>query len=158
MYIKCLSTFLCCGWTCGCILTLIPVQVGAKFWKIKVRWSQNDVVVSWFRCQPLLTTSHIHIGCINSDWAPSYAVDGHMGASLHCCACVGSGQILESWNMAEPKWHCGVIVEAVNHHWLHPTSILDVYRVFEHLHMLWICIWVHPYSDICAGVGQILEN
>ncbi len=27
----------------------IHVQVGAKFWKIGVRWSQNDVVVSWLR-------------------------------------------------------------------------------------------------------------
>jgi hypothetical protein len=29
--------------------TVIPVLVGAKFWKIGVRWSQNDVVVSWLR-------------------------------------------------------------------------------------------------------------
>ena len=29
--------------------TVIHVQVGAKFWKIEVRWSPNDVVVSWLR-------------------------------------------------------------------------------------------------------------
>ena len=29
--------------------TVIHVQVGAKFWKIGVRWSPNDVVVSWLR-------------------------------------------------------------------------------------------------------------
>ncbi len=30
--------------------TVIPVQgVGAKFWKIGVRRSPNDVVVSWLR-------------------------------------------------------------------------------------------------------------
>ncbi len=30
--------------------TVIPVQVGAKFWKIEVRrQSPNDIVVSWLR-------------------------------------------------------------------------------------------------------------
>jgi hypothetical protein len=29
--------------------TVIPVQVGAKFCYIRVRWSPNDVVVSWLR-------------------------------------------------------------------------------------------------------------
>jgi hypothetical protein len=29
--------------------TVIHVQVGAKLWKIGVRWSPNDVVVSWLR-------------------------------------------------------------------------------------------------------------
>ncbi len=31
-----------------------------------------------------LTASQIHIGCIKSVLAPSYALDGHMGAPLHC--------------------------------------------------------------------------
>ncbi len=81
-----------------------------------------------------------------------------MGAPLHCYTCAGGGKILENWGKAEPKWCCGVMVEAVNHHWLHPTSILDVYEVIEHLHMLWIGMDapVHYYS--CAGGGQILEN
>jgi hypothetical protein len=29
--------------------TVIPVQVGAKFWNIGVRQSPNDIVVSWLR-------------------------------------------------------------------------------------------------------------
>ena len=48
---------------------------------------------------------------------------------------------------------CDVMVEAVNHHLLHPTSILDVYKVFKHLHMLWMGIWVHPYMVIYVQVG-----
>ena len=51
---------------------------------------------------------------------------------------------------------CGVTVDAVNHHLLHPTSILDVYKVFKHLDMLWMGIWVHPYTVIPVQV--ILEN
>jgi len=38
------------------------------------------------------------------------------------------------------------MVEAANPHWLHLTSILDVYKVFEQLEMLWVGIWVHPYA------------
>ncbi len=97
--------------------------------------------------KPPLTASHIHIGCVYSDWAPSYAVDGHMDAPLHCYTCAGGGQILGNWGKVEPKWH-GVMVEAVSHHWLHPTSILEVYNVLKHLHMLWMGIWVHPYTVI----------
>ncbi len=48
---------------------------------------------------------------------------------------------------------CGVMVEAVNHHLLHPTSVLDVWRVFKHLHMLWMDIWVHPYLVLSVQVG-----
>jgi hypothetical protein len=54
---------------------------------------------------------------------------------------------------------CGVMVEAVNPHLLHPTSIFDVYTVIEHLHMLWMGIWVHRYTVIPVQVGaKFLEN
>ncbi len=45
------------------------------------------------------------------------------------------------------------MVEAVNHHLLHPTSILEVYKVFKYLHMLWMGIWVHHYTVIPVRVG-----
>ena len=47
------------------------------------------------------------------------------------------------------------MVEAVNHHLLHPTSILEVYKVFNHLHihMLLMGIWVHRYTVIPVQVG-----
>ncbi len=76
-----------------------------------------------------------------------------MGALLHCYTCAGGGQILENWGKAEPKWRFGVMVEAMNHQWLHPTSILDVCKIVEHLHMLWMGIWVHPYTVIPVQVG-----
>ncbi len=67
--------------------------------------------------------------------------------------CAGGGQILENWGKAKPRWRYGIMVEAVNHYWLHPTSILDVWKVIEHLHMLWMGIWVHPYTVIPGQVG-----
>ncbi len=43
-------------------------------------------MIAWWHCwgcRPPLTASHIHIGCMESVWAPSYAVDRHMDAPLH---------------------------------------------------------------------------
>jgi len=75
-----------------------------------------------------------------------------MGAHFHCYTCAGGGQILENWGKAEPK--CAVVSWLrINHHQLHHTSILDVYKVIEHLHMLWMGIWVHLYAIIPVQVG-----
>ena len=38
------------------------------------------------------------------------------------------------------------MVEAARGPKLHPTSILEVFDVFEHFHILWMGIWVHPYT------------
>jgi hypothetical protein len=62
-----------------------------------------------------LTASHIHIECVYSVQAPSYAVDGHMGEPLHSYTCAGGGQILGKWGKVKPKCCYGVMVEAVNH-------------------------------------------
>ncbi len=40
------------------------------------------------------------------------------------------------------------MVEASKPHRLHPTSISYIYNVFKHLDMLWVDIWMHPYTDI----------
>jgi len=63
------------------------------------------------------------------------------------------GQILENWELAELRRHCLDFVVAVNHPTLHHTSIIHVYEVFEHLHMLWKGIWVHPYTVIMVQGG-----
>jgi hypothetical protein len=38
------------------------------------------------------------------------------------------------------------MVEAPNPLGVHPTSMPYVYKVFQHLDMLWIGIWVYPYT------------
>ena len=58
--------------------------------------------------------------------------------------------------MVEHNWCCMVMVEAVNHLTLHPTSILYIYIVFPKPSMLWMGIWVNPYANICVGGGQFL--
>jgi hypothetical protein len=43
---------------------------------------------------------------IESVWATSYAVDGHMGAPLHCYTFAGGSWILGNWGKVKPKWRC----------------------------------------------------
>ncbi len=83
-------------------------------------------------------------------------MERYLGAPLHSYngAGVGGGQILGNWGQAEQKQHCVDFVEAVNHPILHHT-ITHVYEVFEHLHMLWKGIWVHPYTVILVQGGAI---
>ncbi len=68
------------------------------------------------------------------------------GISVHPYTVItvkGGGQNLENFDF----------VEAVNHPTLHHTSIIHVYEVFEHLHMLWKGIWVHPYTVMMVQGG-----
>jgi hypothetical protein len=75
-YGMCLSTFICCGYAYGCTLTLLHLWMLPRL-----------EMMAWLHCwgcRPPLTASHIHNWCMKSFWAPSYAVDRHMGALLHC--------------------------------------------------------------------------
>ena len=60
---------------------------------------------------------------------------------------------MENWGQVELKRHCFDFVEAVNYPTLHHTSIITVYEVFEHLHMLWKGIWVHPNTVMMVHRG-----
>jgi hypothetical protein len=80
-------------------------------------------------------------------------VEWHLGAPFHSYNGARVGQILENWGQAKLRRHCFDFVEAVNHPTLHHTSILHVYEVFEHLHMLWNGICVHPYTVMMVQGG-----
>jgi hypothetical protein len=45
------------------------------------------------------------------------------------------------------------MVEADSHLKLHPTSILDIYKVLEHIDMLSISIWWQLYTVIPTLLG-----
>ncbi len=151
MYTKCFSTLICCEWTYGCTLTLLYLcKCGWSFRKLGCGWGQ---IVLWFHgwvYKQLQTASHIHTICKQSVLAPWYAVDGHMGAPLLWYTGAGGGEFLESWGVGESKWCCGFMVEATNSFRRHCTSISlsYVYKVFWHLDMLWMDIWVHLYTVI----------
>jgi hypothetical protein len=84
MYTKCFSTFICYGWAYGCTLTLLYLcRMGPNFGTLGYDWARVTLWCHGWGCKPPLTASHIHTRCIQSVLAPLYAMDGHMGASLH---------------------------------------------------------------------------
>jgi len=49
---------------------------------------------------------------------------------------------------------CNVMVKAPNLLGVHPKSILYIYKVFQHRDMLWMGIWVYPYTVTPVQVGS----
>jgi hypothetical protein len=50
------------------------------------------------------------------------------------------------------------MVDAPNPLGVHPTSISYVNKVFYHLDLLWIGIWVYPYTGTPVEVGGIFRK
>jgi hypothetical protein len=136
----CLSTLICCPWAYGsCRTQLYPHYLAQVlgYWvtcEVKMMWLRHDW--GW---QPTQTASYIHIRH-KSVWAHWYATHGHTVTALHSYTHPtwlifwGSGSLVES------TWCQYVVVEAGSHLKLLPTSILDIYSVFEHIDMLSIGI------------------
>ena len=62
---------------------------------------------------------------------------------------------LGNWGRPEPKWCCNFMAVDEIGFRQHPTFILDVFKVFYHLDMMWMGIWVHPHTvtPVQSGVG-----
>ena len=63
------------------------------------------------------------------------------------------GPDLRNLGKSEWIWCHDVMVEAGKPRWLHLTFTLYIYKVFEHLKMLWIGSWMRPYTDTPAEGG-----
>jgi len=54
------------------------------------------------------------------------------------------------------------MVEAVEPFKLHPTSMSYLYKVFEHLQLLGMGIWMHTHSitntDVSPDLGELAES
>ena len=117
----------------------------------------NDVILSCLKlttpsnCSPHLPTSildiytvfqHTHMLSIGiqyhpySDIHPTFRSFGVLG---HLCSQI---------------WCHYVMVEADIHLKLLPTSVLDIYKVFEHIDMLTIGIQYQPYTVIPTQLGS----
>ncbi len=91
--------------------------------------------------QPPQTASHICIRHIQSDWAHWYAIHGHTVSALHSYTHPTWLRFWGSGSLVESKWCHYVMVEADGQFKLLPTSIWNIYKVFEHIGMLSIGIW-----------------
>jgi hypothetical protein len=91
--------------------------------------------------QPPQTASHIHIRHAHSIWGHWYADHRHIVVAVHIYTHPTWLRFWGSGSLVESKWCHYVIVEADSHLKLHPTSILDMHTVFEHIDMLSMGIW-----------------
>ncbi len=46
------------------------------------------------------------------------------------------------------------MIEFVDPIKIDPTSMSNTYKMFDNLHMLWMCIWMCPYNIMAALVDQ----
>ena len=56
--------------------------------------------------------------------------------------CQKSGQV------SDDMWLWKVAIEAVDPSTTHLTSLLYIYKVFDNLYMLWMCIWMWPHQTV----------
>jgi hypothetical protein len=122
------------------------------FWvtcRVKMMWLCHGW--GW---RPSQTDSYIHIRHINSDWAHWYAVHMHTVAALHSFTHPTWLQFWGTWSLVESKWCNFVMVDADSHLELLPTSILDIYKVIEHIDMLSMGIQYMPYTVIPTLLGS----
>ncbi len=90
--------------------------------------------------QPPQTASCIYIRHLQCVWANWYAVYRHTVAALHSNP-TNLAQILGLWvTYVESKWCHYILVGAASHLKLLPLSMLDIYKVFEHIVVLSISI------------------
>ncbi len=128
---------------------------GRRFWKIWVMVSENDVMMSWLRLlstPECISLSHsIYIKCFSTlrccGWAQGYSL-----TLIHLCRWA---QILGILGQAEWKWCNDVMVVAVKHPRVHLTFTFYIYKVFQHLKMLWLSSRVQPYTDTPVSVGPV---
>ncbi len=100
------------------------------------------------------TAFRIHIRHIQSIWAHWYAVYGHTVSALHTYTHTTWLRFWGSGSLVESNWFHYVTVEADGHLKLLLTSILDVYKVFEHIDMLSIGMQWHPYTVLPTLLGS----
>ena len=104
-------------------------------------------------CTPNPYSSHIHIIYIKGVWQPLC-----FGCAYGCVQTtlrlLMSTELLEfchkSWQVSADIWWWNEVIEAVDPTHIHLTSILYIYKVFDNLYMLWMCIWMCTHHVMVA--------
>ncbi len=106
---------------------------------------------------PPQTASQIHIRHTQRVWGIGMPSQGHMDAPVYRSTSQVGNRFWNFGHLWNGKWCNFIMVEADIHLRLYPTSILDIYTVFEVLVCCLAGIWVHPYSFHQPRWPQILE-
>ncbi len=84
-------------------------------------------------CHSIQTASSVHIRHIQSVWAHWYGVHSNMVAALLSYTHPPCLRFWWSGSLVETKWLHYIMVQAAILFKLPPASILDIYKVFEHI-------------------------
>ena len=85
-------------------------------------------------------------------WVHPYTVTPEQQIGAGCWCWVFGGRL-------EPEWWCNAKMEAQTPHGVSSTSIWQACKVFEHLDMLLMSIWVHTHTEVpYLSLGPILRN
>jgi hypothetical protein len=90
IYIRCLTTFICCGCAYGCVPATLRPLMPTKLLEFRYKSGQLppnnswwNVVIERLRTQPIFISHQCYI-YIKGVWQPLYAVDVHMDVSQPC--------------------------------------------------------------------------
>jgi hypothetical protein len=147
MYEMCLSTFICCRYAYGCTFTLLHLWMLPRLGNLGQRGYYE--MMAWWHCwgyRPPLTAFYIHIWYMKvfehlhmlwiSIWVHPYTVTpGKVGPDFGNFDQCGYYEMMA-------QWHCWGCTPPLTDSHIH----IGIWKVFEHLHMLWIGIWGHPYT------------
>jgi hypothetical protein len=118
------------------VFGILPQIWASLSWYVMVKWGD-------WGCKPNPYSSHIHIIYIKGVWQPLYAVDVHMDVSTPPYG-----------RSCRPSWRWNEVIKAIDPTHIHLTSMLYIYKVFDNLYMLWMCIWMCPHHVMAAHVDQ----
>jgi hypothetical protein len=153
-YTKWLSTFICYPWAYSISLTQLYLPTWVRLWGsgslVESKWCDYVMV----EADGHLKLLPISIFDIQNIWAHWYAVHWHTVAALHSVTHPTWLRLWGMWSLVELKWCIFVMVDADGHLKLLPTSILDTYKVIEHIDMLSMGIQYQPYTVIPTLLGS----
>jgi len=95
IYIRCLTTFICCGCAYGCVSTTLQPLMPTTLLEFCYKSGQLPPNTSWWnvaierlRTQPIFISHQCYMYIyIKGVWQPLYAVDVHMDVSQQCYSC-----------------------------------------------------------------------
>ncbi len=105
-------------------------------------------------CRTCQTTSHIHVIHINGVWAPSTALDGHN----HGCTVTPSRCFPIFVRVVEILGNMRVQPMLICNGWGCRTCQPYIHKVFEHLHLLWMVIWLHTHTILTTDISPDLRE
>ncbi len=135
--------------------TVIPtLLLGSDFGDLGHLWVKMIWLCHGCGWQSHQTASRIHIRNVECVWAHWYTVHWHTVAALHSFTYPTWLRFWGTWPLVELNWCILVIIDADSHLKLLPTSILDTYKLIEHIDMSSMGIQYHPYTVIPTLLGS----